>query len=48
VPIVIFSGRDHTVAERHSLEQQVLRLLAKPATGELVDELRRMGLSGTP
>jgi PAS domain S-box-containing protein len=48
VPIVIFSGREHTVAERHSLEQQVLRLLAKPATGELVDELRRLGLSGTP
>jgi CheY-like chemotaxis protein len=48
VPIVIFSGRDLTVAERARLERQVLRVLAKPETVELVDELRRLGLTGRP
>ena len=48
VPIVIFSGRDLTVAERARLEQQVLRILTKPETSELVDELRRLGLTGRP
>lgn len=48
VPIVIISPRDIPVAERCRLEQQVLRVLAKPETAELVDELRRLGLTGTP
>jgi CheY-like chemotaxis protein len=48
VPIVIFSGRELSAVERGRLEQQVLRILAKPDTAELVDELRRLGLSGVP
>ena len=48
VPIVIFSGRDLTAAERARLEQQVLLVLTKPETAELVDELRRLGLTGRP
>ena len=48
VPIVIFSGRDLNRSERARLEQQVLRVLTKPETAELVDELRRLGLTGRP
>jgi PAS domain S-box-containing protein len=42
VPIIVFSARDLDAAERARLEQQVLQVLAKPDTGELVAALRRL------
>jgi PAS domain S-box-containing protein len=42
VPIIVFSARDLDAAERTRLEQQVLQILSKPDTGELVAALRRL------
>ena len=48
VPIVIFSGRDLSAADRERLEQHVLSILAKPDAGDLAAELQRLGLTGRP
>ncbi|HEY3934290.1 MAG TPA: response regulator [Gemmatimonadales bacterium] len=48
VPIVVFSARDLDGEERKQLERQVMRILSKPDTAELMAELRRLDVAATP
>ena len=44
----MFSARDLEDDERQALERQVLRILSKPDTAELMAALRRLDVAAAP